>query len=111
MLTMRSICLKCDPTYTKSANYIQYSPGGCAVPKAGLSRMETPTGLRKPDNLFATVPGLHSEQGPFTDRSETRRPHLWHVRNHNAWINGLGLALFVALFAAGYWIGSNGAGL
>ena len=64
----------------------------------------------KPDNLFATVDGLHSEQGPFSDRSRSRRPHLWHVRNHNAWINGLGILLFAAIFIAGYLIGRNWSG-
>jgi NAD(P)-dependent dehydrogenase (short-subunit alcohol dehydrogenase family) len=59
----------------------------------------------KPHNLFNAVDGVHSERGPFTDRSRTRRPALWHVRNHNGWIIGLGLLLMAAFFVAGYLVG------
>ncbi|MGV3590057.1 MAG: SDR family oxidoreductase [Gammaproteobacteria bacterium] len=60
----------------------------------------------KPDNLFTPAIGLHSERGPFTERSRTKRPALWHVRNHNGWIIATGLGLMAALFVAGYLIGS-----
>lgn len=63
----------------------------------------------KPDNLFHTLPGMHSEHGPFSARSRTRRPFLWHVREPNAWVNGLFLILLFILlfgvFAAGHLFG------
>lgn len=60
---------------------------------------------RSPGNLFDTVEGMHSEQGPFADRSISRKPILWHVRNHNAWINGAAFALLIGAFLAGLALG------
>jgi NAD(P)-dependent dehydrogenase (short-subunit alcohol dehydrogenase family) len=57
------------------------------------------------NNLFDTVEGMHSKNGPFSARSISRRPWLWHVRNPNAWINGLGVALMLGMFVAGYFLG------
>jgi short-subunit dehydrogenase len=58
-----------------------------------------------PNNLFDTVEGLHSKDGPFAARSIARRPRLWHVKNHNAWINGLAVALMVGMLLTGYFLG------
>lgn len=60
----------------------------------------------KADNLFTAANGLHSEHGPFSDRSRTKRPPLWHVRNHNGWIIATGLLVTAALFGAGYLLGN-----
>lgn len=61
-----------------------------------------------PDNLFSTADGMHSSRGPFSDRSISATPWLWHVRNHNAWINGLALLVPVLTFVAGYFLGRAG---
>lgn len=55
------------------------------------------------DNLFSTVENKHGVKGPFTDREVTRKPVLWHVRNHNLWINAVALVLLFLAFFVG-WI-------
>jgi NAD(P)-dependent dehydrogenase (short-subunit alcohol dehydrogenase family) len=59
-----------------------------------------------PDNLFKTVDHLHSEEGPFADRTLEKMPRLWHVKNHNFWINGAVFALLFAIFLLGFILGS-----
>ncbi|MGQ9424329.1 SDR family oxidoreductase [Gilvimarinus sp. F26214L] len=58
-----------------------------------------------PDNLFQTIDALHSEQGPFSDRSISRKPILWHVKNQNFWVNGAGFLLLLAVFLLGLVLG------
>lgn len=58
-----------------------------------------------PDNLFQTIDALHSEQGPFSDRSISRKPILWHVKNQNFWVNGTGFLLLLAVFLLGLILG------
>lgn len=59
----------------------------------------------KPNNLFNTVDPLHSEHGPFGDRTITQKPMLWHVKNQNFWINGAAFALLFAVFLLGLILG------
>ena len=58
-----------------------------------------------PDNLFDTVDGMHSEQGPFGDRTISKKAPLWHVKSHNAWINGMAFVLLIAAFILGLALG------
>lgn len=58
-----------------------------------------------PDNLFETVDHLHSEQGPFGNRTITKKPILWQVKNQNFWINGAAFLVLVAVFLLGLILG------
>lgn len=60
---------------------------------------------QSPDNLFATAEHLHSEQGPFSNRTITEKPRLWQVRNQNFWINGAAVILLLATFLLGLILG------
>jgi short-subunit dehydrogenase len=57
------------------------------------------------DNLFETVDELHSEHGPFGDRTIKSKPALWHVKNQNFWINGAAFAALIAAFLFGLIVG------
>ena len=61
-----------------------------------------------PDNLFETVEHLHSEKGPFSDRSIYKRPILWTVRNQNFWINETAILIAVVTFFFGLFLGYFG---
>lgn len=60
---------------------------------------------QSPNNLFHTADNLHAEQGPFGDRTLTKKPMLWHVKNQNFWINGAACMMLVAAFLVGVAIG------
>lgn len=62
-------------------------------------------GPDNPDNLFATVNRLHNEQGPFSDRTITKKPRLWLIRNQNFWINGTAFCVLIATFLLGLILG------
>lgn len=56
-------------------------------------------------NLFDPVEKFHSEHGPFADRTITKQPMLWQVKNQNFWINGTAFALYFAVFLLGLILG------
>lgn len=58
-----------------------------------------------PNNLFETVEHLHAEHGPFSDRTITKKPMLWQVKNQNFWINGAAFAVVFAAFLLGMIVG------
>ncbi len=58
-----------------------------------------------PDNLFETVDYLHSEHGPFGDRTIAKKPILWQIKNQNFWINGAAFFVLVAVFLLGFILG------
>ena len=58
-----------------------------------------------PDNLFETVDHLHSEKGPFSNRTVSKRPILWTVRNQNFWINEAAVLFVVVAFFLGLFLG------
>lgn len=58
-----------------------------------------------PDNLFETLDDRHSQDGPFTGRTVTKKPILWHVKNQNFWINGIGFFILIAGFLLGLIVG------
>ena len=66
---------------------------------------DVPADPKSPSNLFETIDELHSKHGPFVDRTITKKPILWHVKNQNFWVNGAAFTLLIAAFLLGLALG------
>lgn len=66
---------------------------------------DVPADPQSRHNLYDSIDELHSDQGPFSDKTITKKPILWQVRNHNFWVNGAAFTLLVAAFLLGLVLG------